>query len=86
MDVSIGFVFNDLRNEVSPGVNATELDGIIDCRIPVPLLSFFISNIWRVSPVCVWQVVWMKLDLAGWNDLALNTSNGFERKINQPPN
>lgn len=29
IDVSIGLVFSDLRKDANPGVNATELDGIL---------------------------------------------------------
>lgn len=43
MDVSIGFVFRDLRNDDRPGVKATDVDGILDVRhyisSPDPIVS-----------------------------------------------
>lgn len=38
IEVSIGFVFNDLRKEASPGVRATAVDGMAG---PILFLSFF---------------------------------------------
>jgi hypothetical protein len=32
IDVSIGFVFSDLRNDDRPGVKAIEVDGILDLQ------------------------------------------------------
>jgi len=29
MEVSIGFVFSDLRNDAKPGVNASDVEGIL---------------------------------------------------------